>query len=84
VRKREKSFVAKQISMDKGARRVGEFSLTDKRFSKIDRFMANPLFDENYEKNLVTAIFAVVISYSDTFDGDPSKLTKEIKEKVRL
>ncbi len=30
----------KQIAMDKGASRVGEFSLTDKRFSGIDKFMA--------------------------------------------
>ena len=46
--KKGKEFVAKQISMDRGARRVGEFSLTDKRFSKINKFMANTLFDENF------------------------------------
>ena len=28
-------FVKKQLAMDKGASRLGEFSLTDKRFSKI-------------------------------------------------
>ena len=41
-----KDFVVKQLSMDKGANKVGEFSLTDKRFSKINKFMANTLFDE--------------------------------------
>jgi len=41
-------FLKKQLSMDKGANKLGEFSLTDKRYSKINRFMANTLFDENY------------------------------------
>ena len=43
-----REFVSKQLKMDKGAGKVGEFSLTDKRFSRINRFMANTLFDENY------------------------------------
>ncbi len=43
-----RDFVLKQIAMDKGASKVGEFSLTDKRFSRIDRFMADTLFDENF------------------------------------
>ena len=29
------NFVVKQLSMDKGANKLGEFSLTDKRFSRI-------------------------------------------------
>jgi len=80
--KKGRNFVAKQISMDKGARRVGEFSLTDKRFSKIDKFMANTLFDENFGGKFGNCHLAVGMSYSDTFDGDPSKLTKSIKEKL--
>ncbi|NLA75627.1 MAG: aminopeptidase, partial [Deltaproteobacteria bacterium] len=80
--KKGKEFVAKQISMDKGAGRVGEFSLTDRRFSKIDRFMANTLFDENYGGKYGNCHLAIGMSYSDTFDSDPSKLTKELKEKL--
>ena len=38
----------KQLTLDEGANRLGEFSLTDRRFSKISAFMANTLFDENY------------------------------------
>ncbi len=80
--KRGRDFVAKQISMDKGARRVGEFSLTDKRFSKIDKFMANTLFDENFGGKHGNCHLAVGMSYSDTFDGDPSKLNKLLKEQL--
>jgi len=41
-------FLKKQLSMDKGANKLGEFSLTDKRYSKINQFMANTLFDDTY------------------------------------
>jgi len=74
-----RDFVEKQLSIDVGARRVGEFSLTDKRFSKITRFMANTLYDENHGGRFGNCHLAVGMSYSDTFDGDPSKLTKKIK-----
>lgn len=80
--KKGKEFVTKQISMDKGARRVGEFSLTDKRFSRINKFMANTLFDENFGGKFGNCHLAVGMSYSDTFKGDPSKLTKSLKEKL--
>jgi aminopeptidase len=76
------AFIKKQISMDQGANKVGEFSLTDKRFSKINRFMANTLFDENYGGAFGNCHIALGASYSDTFDGDTSKLTKKIKSKL--
>lgn len=72
-------FVKKQLAMDPGARRLGEFSLTDKRFSKINAFMANTLYDENYGGRFGNCHVAVGSSYSDAFDGDPAKLTPEIK-----
>lgn len=80
--KKGKEFVAKQISMDKGARRVGEFSLTDKRFSRINKFMANTLFDENFGGKYGNCHLAVGMSYSDTFNGNPSKLTGSMKEQL--
>lgn len=75
-------FVVKQLSMDKGAKRVGEFSLTDKRFSKIDKFMANTLYDENYGGRYGNCHLALGSSYSNTYAGDPSRLTKEKKRKL--
>ena len=77
-----REFIAKQVSMDPGAKRVGEFSLTDKRFSRINRFMANTLFDENFGGTEGNCHLAVGASYSDTFDGDPQKLTKERKREL--
>lgn len=75
-------FVRNQLAMDKGANRIGEFSLTDKRFSKINKFMANTLFDENYGGSFGNCHIALGSSYSDTFSGNPKDLTKEIKKEL--
>ncbi len=76
------AFVAKQLAMDKGACRIGEFSLTDRRFSKIDRFMANTLFDENFGGQWGNCHIAVGSSYSDTYDGNPAELDARRKEEL--
>jgi aminopeptidase len=75
-------FAVKQISMDKGARRVGEFSLTDKRFSRIDRFMADTLFDENHGGKYGNCHIALGSSYTVTYNGNPAELTKDVKKKM--
>ena len=77
-----KDFVTKQLAMDKGANKLGEFSLTDKRFSKINKFMANTLFDENYGGENGNCHVALGSSYSDTFDGNPKDLTPKIKKEL--
>ena len=75
-------FLRKQVTLDAGASRVGEFSLTDKRFSKIDRFMANTLFDENHGGKAGNCHIALGSSYSDTYSGDKSRLTKKMKDRL--
>lgn len=75
-------FTIKQLNMDQGARRLGEFSLTDKRFSRIDRFMAHTLYDENFGGENGNCHVAVGSSYSDTYSGDPAELTPERKEEL--
>ncbi len=82
VAKKGNAFTQKQLKMDRGASRVGEFSLTDKRFSNINRFMANTLYDENYGGRYGNCHLAVGASYSDTYDGDPAELTREMKTKL--
>ena len=74
------NFVVKQLSMDKGANKLGEFSLTDKRLSKINRFMANTLFDENFGGKNGNCHVALGASYADTYDGNVQELTKEKKK----
>lgn len=76
------SFVKNQLAMDKGASRLGEFSLTDKRFSKIDRFMANTLFDENFGGPHGNCHVALGSSYTDTYSGNSAGLTERLKKKL--
>ncbi|MFH0920489.1 MAG: aminopeptidase [Fibrobacterota bacterium] len=74
------AFVKKMLKMDATSNKVGEFSLTDKRFSRISRFMADILFDENFGGKNGNCHLAVGSSYSDTFAGNPARLTKARKK----
>lgn len=60
------------------ADKVGEFSLTDARLSRITKFMANTLFDENMGGNFGNTHIAIGMSYKDAFFGDPRKLNKKL------
>jgi aminopeptidase len=79
-----KDFVTRQLSMDSGASKVGEFSLTDRRFSRINTFMANTLFDENYGGKFGNCHLALGASYADTYNGNPKELTREKKKRLGL
>lgn len=80
--KQGNNFLNKMIGMDAGAKRIGEFSLTDRRFSKIDKFMADTLFDENFGGKHGNCHLAVGMSYSDTFNGNPANLTSQKKKEL--
>jgi aminopeptidase len=75
-------FAKKQIAMDEGASRVGEFSLTDKRFSRINKFMANTLYDENHGGRYGNCHLALGSSYGDSYAEDPRQLTKQKKKSL--
>jgi aminopeptidase len=75
-------FLKKQLAMDAGASRVGEFSLTDRRFSRITRFMANTLFDENFGGRFGNCHLALGSSYANTYAGDPRTLSPAMKHKL--
>jgi aminopeptidase len=57
--------------------KIGEFSLTDKRFSKINKFMAETLYDENFGGLFGNTHIALGASYKDTFNGKLNKLTNK-------
>jgi aminopeptidase len=64
------------------ADKVGEFSLTDKRISRITKFMADTLFDENMGGEYGNTHIAVGSAYESTYAGDVSKLTQKQSEKL--
>jgi len=61
----------------KNADKIGEYSLTDKRFSRITKFMANTLFDENIGGEFGNTHLALGRAYKDSFTGDMSKPTEQ-------
>jgi len=65
----------KEMIATKGANKIGEYSLTDKRHSRITKFMAETLFDENMGGPYGNSHIALGMSYRDTYAGDVSKLT---------
>lgn len=72
-------FLQNQMYSDSGARRLGEFSLTDKRFSRVDRFMAHTLLDENYGGEHGNCHIALGGSVLESFTGPPEMLTPELE-----
>lgn len=76
------NFVRKMLAMDEGACQIGEFSLTDRRFSKITKFMADILYDENFGGKYGNCHVAVGSSYADTYTGDVAKLSPALKKKL--
>lgn len=72
----------KQMIATEGANMVGEFSLTDKRFSRITKPMADTLFDENMGGPFGNTHIALGRSYTDCYAGDVSKLTKAQAKKL--
>jgi aminopeptidase len=80
--KKNQKLLKEMLSADKGAAQIGEYSLTDKRLSRITKFMAETLFDENIGGPFGNTHLAVGKSYHDTYDGDPSTLSKGQLEKL--
>jgi aminopeptidase len=74
--------VLTEMIATEGADRIGEFSLTDRRFSRISRFMAHTLYDENVGGAFGNTHIAVGRSYQDAYTGDPSKLAPEQWEQL--
>ncbi len=64
----------KELVAQKNADKIGEFSLTDIRFSKIDKFMADTLFDENFGGKWGNTHIALGSSYHDCYAGDPKNV----------
>jgi len=73
ARKNEKML--RQMIATKNADRLGEFSLTDRRFSRITKFMAETLFDENIGGPYGNTHLALGASYHDCYIGNPGELS---------
>jgi len=73
----ENEDALKEMIAQENADKVGEFSLTDRRHSRITKFMATTLFDENMGGAFGNTHIALGNAYKDTFTGDMSTVTEE-------
>ncbi len=65
-----------QLLKSKNADKIGEYSLTDKRMSRITHVMAETLFDENIGGPYGNTHLAIGMAYKDCYRGEAAKLTK--------
>ncbi len=69
--------VLKEMINVENADKIGEFSLTDSRLSRISKFMAETLFDENIGGEFGNTHIALGEAYKDSYPGDVSKVSKD-------
>ncbi len=64
----------KALIAQKNADKIGEYSLTDGRLSRITKFMAETLFDENMGGRYGNTHLAIGRAYKDSFVGNVAKV----------
>ncbi len=67
----------KEMIATPGANKIGEYSLTDKRTSRITQFMAETLYDENMGGPHGNTHLAVGMAYKDTCTDNIADMTQE-------
>jgi len=78
--KKGKKFLKKLLEVE-NANKLGEFSLTDKNFSRVTKFMANTLYDENVGGKYGNMHVALGTSYREAYSRDVAKVSKtELKK----
>ena len=65
----ENEAALKQLIKTPGGNQLGEFSLTDARLSRITKFMADTLYDENTGGKYGNMHLAIGSAYRDCFQG---------------
>jgi aminopeptidase len=74
----------KELLKVENADKIGEFSLTDSRMSRITKFMAETLFDENVGGEYGNTHIAIGASYDETYNGDLTKMNDKLREELGL
>ncbi len=72
----------KELLKTPGANKIGEYSLTDKRLSRITHPMAETLYDENIGGPFGNTHLAVGMSYKDCYRGNPARVKTEKWEEM--
>lgn len=81
---KNQKMLDQMLATDTGASQLGEVSLTDKRLSRITKFMAETLFDENTGGEFGNTHVAVGRSFYNTYTGDSSNIDQKTAYKLGL
>jgi len=74
--------VLREMVATENADKVGEFSMTDSRFSRITKFMAETLYDENVGGPFGNTHIALGAAYHDCYAGNPDGVSREEWERL--
>lgn len=74
---KEGQSVLLEMLKEENANKIGEYSLTDGRMSRITKFMGETLYDENVGGAQGNTHMALGSAYKDSFPGDASKITED-------
>lgn len=66
----------KEMIKAKNANMIGEYSLTDRRLSRITKFMAETLYDENIGGKYGNTHLALGEAYKECYDGDRTNVSE--------
>lgn len=69
--------ILKEMIATENADKIGEYSLTDSRVSRITKFMGETLYDENVGGKFGNTHLALGRAYQDSYTGDPSTIKEE-------
>lgn len=69
--------ILKEMIRTENADKIGEFSLTDGKLSRITKFMGETLYDENVGGPQGNTHIALGRAYKDSYPGDPSTLSEK-------
>ena len=78
----ENEKLLKEMIAQKDADKAGEFSLTDRRLSRITKFMGETLYDENVGGPFGNTHIALGMAYKDAYTGDVANTTLEEWERL--
>ncbi|MBP7768248.1 aminopeptidase [Candidatus Woesebacteria bacterium] len=74
---RKGNKILQEMLKTKNADKIGEYSLTDKRMSRITHTMAETLFDENIGGPFGNTHLAIGMAYKDCYRGNPARVKPE-------
>jgi len=75
-------YLVAQLDTDEGAGRMGEFSMTDRRHSRIDKLLSNGLMDENFGGEFGNCHIALGASFAECHVNPKEVETKEQRDKL--